>query len=75
MWKTIDADGYPPAGAECFVWAEGWAKSRIAEAHADPKGFSNASGEVEGVTHWVLLGYPPIPASEEAPAPKPKRKS
>lgn len=75
MWKTTEADGHPPAGTECYVWAPGWPKARLAEAFdtSDARGFSNAGGEVEGVTHWLQHGYPPIP--EEAPAAKPRRKS
>lgn len=74
MWKTIEADGYPDAGTECFVWRDGMPKAKIAEAFAsgDARGFSNAGGDVDA-THWILLGYPPLPTTE--PAAKPARRS
>lgn len=73
MWKTIEADGHPPAGTECYVWAPGWPKAKLAEAFdaSEARGFSNAFGEIDGVTHWLPHGYPPNP--EEAPV-KPARK-
>ena len=68
MWQTIDADGYPAAGTECFVWALGWPKVRIAEAFdCGTRGFSNAGGELDGVTHWSLLEYPALPAAQSKP--------
>ncbi len=77
MWKTIERDGYPDPGVECFVWAPGWSKPMMAEAFhmGDLRGFSNSAGglgdPVNDATHWLPLGYPPIP--EAAPAAKPKR--
>lgn len=68
MWKTTAGDGFPDPGVECFVWAPGWPRARIGEAFTsgDAQGFSNTGGELEGVTHYLPLGYPPNP-EEAAP--------